>query len=96
MESLKKISFDELRKLGFEKQWKRAVVVFKKSAFAKAYSLLERSYEVSRNNHMFYENTISDGLIGNCLDGKDLNVRLDSYMFAERNPWPVDYCYILE
>jgi len=96
MEKQKPITFNELQKLGYEKQWKRAVIVFKQNAFAKKYSLEERSYEVSRNNHMFYKNTISDGLIGNCLDGRDLNVRLDSYMYADRHAWPVDYCYILE
>jgi len=96
METIKKISFDELRKLGFEKQWRKAVIVFKPDAFLKSYSLEERSYEVLRKNHMFNKHSISDGLYGNCLDGRDLSVRLDRFMFAERNAWPVDYCYIVE
>lgn len=40
-------------------------------------------------------------LFGNCLDGSDVGVRLDTYMFAVPvdgvgKAWKVEYCYIVE
>lgn len=65
------------------------VIVFKPSNWpGKAYSEEERSYRVSNANRCFQDGKISNQLSGNCLDGKDLGVRLDWYK------WEVDYCYM--
>lgn len=65
------------------------VIVFKQENWpGKLYSIKERSYRVSNANRAFQEGKISNQLSGNCLDGKDLGVRLDWYK------WTVDYCYI--
>lgn len=66
-----------------------AVIVYKASNWSKPYSLEERSYKVTNNNRFFQSNKISNSLFGDCLDGKDLGVRLDVYK------WDVEYCYML-
>lgn len=65
-----------------------AVIVYTPESFDKMYSEEERSYRVSNANRMFQEGKISNSLRGNCLDGKDMGVRLDWYM------WEVEYCYM--
>jgi len=72
------------------KEWMRAVVVYKETNWEEDYSLESRSYRIERDNKFFQENKISNSLYGNCLDGCDFGVRLDWYN------WEVDYCYILE
>lgn len=67
------------------------VVVLSASNFKDEFSELERSYRVSNLNKAFIPKMISNSIYGNCLDGKDLNVRLDWYIPSE---WDVDYCYI--
>ena len=67
------------------------VIVYKQSAFRnKEYTEEERSYRVSSYNKGFQPSKISNSIYGDCLDGKDLGVRLDWYH------WDVDYCYIEE
>lgn len=74
--------------------WEKAVIVFKEESFDKSYSELERSYMISRDNKWFKPYALGNSLFGNCLDGKDLGVRLDWYMKDEYRPWLIDYCYI--
>lgn len=65
------------------------VIVFKPSNWpGKSYTIKERSYRVSNANRAFQHGKISNQLSGDCLDGKDLGVRLDWYK------WEVDYCYM--
>lgn len=64
------------------------VIVFKQSNFNKPYTEQERSYRVSNASPTFQSGKISNRLSGDCLDGKDLGVRLDWYK------WKVDYCYM--
>lgn len=65
-----------------------AVIVYKQSNFTKPYSELERSYRVdNRSGKIFFNGMLGGSMIGDCLDGTDLGVRLDAYM------WEIDYCY---
>lgn len=91
---LKKITFEELEK---SKGWKEAVVVFTKESFEIEFSETERSYEVQSDAKYFDASKGGNSLFGNCLDGKDDDVRLDRYMHLlpeEGARWEVDYCYI--
>lgn len=72
------------------KEWKEAVIVYKQSNFDKVYTEEERSYKVKSRAKFFNPNAISKSLIGDCLDGKDTNVRLDYW------DWKVEYCYIIK
>lgn len=65
------------------------VIVFKQENWPDhPYSVKDRSYRVSNANRAFQEGKISNQLSGDCLDGKDLGVRLDWYN------WSVEYCYM--
>lgn len=64
------------------------VIVFKQSNFNKPYSVRDRSYRVSNANRQFQYGKISNALFGDCLDEKDVGVRLDYYK------WAVEYCYM--
>ena len=85
----------KLSDLENREDWKYAVIVFKSESFNKKYSLKERSYLVCKDNKWFNPAMIGRSLYGNCLDGKDKGVRLDWYMYDEKKPWIVDYCYII-
>jgi len=92
---MKKITWSEMERR-FLKHNKRkdnpiyAVVVFKKENWDVPYTEEERSYKVSSNNKAFKEGMISKSIFADCLDGKDLGVRLDWY------DWEVEYCYMVE
>lgn len=79
-----------------DKPAQSAVIVFKpfESGWDKNrdYSEAECSYRVWNNNRRFQHGKISNSLFGNCLDGKDVGVRLDWYI----GEWVVDYCYLEE
>ena len=65
-----------------------AVIVYKQSNFAKPYSEIERSYRINNlSGKIFFNKILGKSMIGDSLDGTDLNVRLDIYM------WEIDYCY---
>lgn len=85
--TVKKLNFSDLCD---NPNWKKAVIVYKSSNWKKEYSEKERSYEICNGQWGLDSSKIGRCLIGNCLDGKDLNVRLDSYK------WAIDYCYITE
>ena len=87
---IKKISFWDLQEMT---DWKEAVLVFTESSFNIPYAEQERSYTISSDAKYFDGNMGGSSLFGNCLDGKDLGVRLDKYMYEG---WKVDYCYITE
>ena len=64
------------------------VIVYKASNWPdNNFTELERSYRVSSCNRCFQANKISNSMFGDCLDEKDLGVRLDWY------EWDVEYCY---
>lgn len=93
---MKKITYSQLRNMFFEhnrKSYRKpitAVIVFDQSNWATNFSVEQRSYRVSSESNGFYENKISNAIFGDCLDGRDLGIRLDWYN------WNVEYCYIEE
>ncbi|MGX8833952.1 hypothetical protein ACWG0P_07035 [Amedibacillus sp. YH-ame6] len=70
----------------------KAVVVFSSDSFEDEYTETERSYEIRSDAKMFNADMISNSLFGNCLDGKDMGVRLDHYMY---DGWKIEYCYVV-
>lgn len=79
--------------------WEKAVIVFSQESFDRNYSVIERSYEVMRDNKYFCYWMNGSSLFGNCLDGKDNGVRLDVLMHLssyEGKKWEVEYCYIIK
>lgn len=87
---IEKIKFYDLQEI---EDWKEAVVVFTKDSFEKEFTELERSYQISSDAKYFDANMGGSSLFGDCLDGKDLGVRLDIYIY---DGWKVDYAYITE
>lgn len=89
------ITFDELREKLREAEKRgehiTGIIVFTKDSFKKNYTAEERSYRVSSDNNAFKIGKISNSIYGDCLDGKDLGVRLDLYMY---DGWKVEKCYI--
>ena len=98
---MKKISYAEFRDAMFKfneehpdgKSSLGGVIVFTKDSFNKPYTETERSYRTDNSQKAFNHGMISNSIFGNCLDGKDLGVRLDWYMY---DGWKVDYCYLEE
>ena len=74
----------------------KGVIVFTEDSFKKPYTETERSYQTTSDNKAFFPNMISNSIFADCLDGKDLGVRLDWYMHGNERNWKVDYCYLLE
>ena len=66
------------------------VIVYKQGDyFKKEYNEIERSYRVSSDNKWFIPGQIGRSIFATCLDGTDINIRLDYCP-----DWVVDYCYI--
>lgn len=67
-----------------------AVIVYKQESFPTPYTELERSYRISSDGGkaFFDMPSGSQSMMGDCLDGKDLGVRLDCL------GWKIDYCYL--
>lgn len=70
----------------------KLVIVFSKENWETNYSLKSRSYLVRSDNKFFLPSMMGNSLFGTSLDGKDVGVRLDWYMFD----WSVDYCYFID
>lgn len=69
-----------LKELEQNKKWEEAVIVFAPESFDGQYTLEERSYKVWSNAKWFDPTMIGNSLIANCLNGKDMGVRLDHYI----------------
>jgi len=63
------------------------VIVYKSENWDVPYTEEQRSYRVSSWNRCFQRGKIAHSMFGDCLDGKDIGVRLDLYK------WKIDYCY---
>ena len=87
---VEKISFWDLSR---NVNWKEAVVVFRADSFEKPFSELERSYKIYSGDKYFDGNMGGSSLYGYCLDGKDLGVRLDHYIYSG---WKPEFAYITE
>src|SRR6476620_7722500 len=79
--------------LSRNENWKEAVVVFRADSFEKPFSELERSYKIYSTDKYFDGNMGGSSLYGYCLDGKDLGVRLDHYIYSG---WKPEFAYITE
>lgn len=89
-DGVQKLKFYDLQK---RKDWAQAVLVFTEDSFEKPFTEIQRSYKISSEDKYFNANMGGNSLYGNCLDGKDLYVRLDQYIYSG---WKVHYCYITE
>lgn len=92
------IMFNESKKItakGIMKDELVGVIVFKQESFEKEYSLEARSYKVTNDNKGFIPGMFSSSIFGDALDGTDDYVRLDWYMYDDKDPWEVEYCYFL-
>lgn len=78
------------------KEQLKGVVVFREDSWNKPYTEVQRSYQFTSDNKAFLPNQSSNSIFADCLDGKDLGVRLDWYMHDPKMPWKVEYCYLLE
>lgn len=85
----KMFQFNEKHSNGHDDCTLTGVIVYKQENWDKPYTLEERSYEVNNHCNGFRGGLISGAIWGNCLDGKDVGVRLDWYN------WKVEYCYFI-
>lgn len=105
---MKKITWSELciamwkfnEKHGYttkgNKERLEGVVVITEDSFTRPFTELERSYKFSSDNKAFIPNQCGNSIFADCLDGKDLGVRIDWYIHDPKMPWKVEYCYLLE
>ena len=70
------------------------VAVITRDSFSKEYTLKERSYAFTNHNKFFIPSNIGGSIFADCLDGKDVGIRLEQYV-CNLN-WNVEYCYIKE
>lgn len=68
------------------------VVIKQETWPGKNYTEEQRTYEFTSDNKYFLGNMGGNSIYCDCLDGKDLGVRLDWYL----GQWKIDYCYIVE
>lgn len=68
-----------------------AVVVITKGSFDRAYTEEERSYRFTNHNKAFIPSNISRSIFADCLDGKEVGIRIDWYL---GDSWEVEYAYI--
>lgn len=72
-------------------------IVFTINSFDREYSEESRTYVVSSDNKAFQPGMGGYSIYGSSLDGKDLMVRLEQYMAAERggkDGWKIERCYM--
>ena len=82
-------SYSQLRKID---DWNTARVIFKQENFNKPYSKEERTYEIDKEMSKYFDpEMIGSSIFGNCLDGRDLYVRLDIY-----DNWKIDEIVIVD
>ena len=68
------------------------VAVISQDSFSQLYSEEERSYRFTNHNKGFIPENIGNSIFADCLDNKDLGVRLDVYIPS--GEWKVDYVYV--
>lgn len=91
---MEKITFSDLHK---NKDWKKAVIVITNDSFLQEYPLENRSYRISRATSKYFRpDAISNSIWGSSIDGLDVGVRLDWYLWGNEFNWKVEYCYIEE
>ena len=98
------MSYNELKKRFREAEEKgkehlKGYITFTSDSFTELYSEESRTYVVSSNNKAFIPNMGGYSIYGSSLDGKDLMVRLEQYMAAERggkDGWKIEKCFLVE
>lgn len=66
-----------------------AVIVYAQSNYSQPYTETQRSYRISNfSGKACFGGMLGSSLVGDCLDGIDLGVRLDAYN------WKIEKCYI--
>lgn len=94
---MKKMTYSEFREAMFDFNRKNpngkltGVIVITADSFNAPYTETERSYRTNNNQKAFHDGMISNSIYADCLDGKDLGVRLDWYIY---DGWKVEYCYL--
>ncbi len=68
------------------------VAVISQDSFTQPYTEEERSYRFTNHNKGFIPENIGNSIFADCLDGKDLGVRLDLYI--PFGSWKVDGVYV--
>lgn len=63
-------------------------IVYKQDNFETAQTREQRTYKVRSDNKCFLGNMVGNSMYGDCLDGKDLGVRLDWYN------WDIEEVYV--
>ena len=81
------------RQYGDKDNYLSCVVVIDNSSFAEEYPLEARSYRFRSDEKRFLPNMIGNSIFANSLDGSDMGVRLDWYIYGE-DAWKIEYCYI--
>ena len=97
------MEYKELRKIlhaaATERKTVEAFVTFTADSFpGKDYSQMERTYLLTSDNKAFYP-AGGYSIFGDCMDGKDLGVRLERYMADEKggkDGWKVENCGIVK
>lgn len=84
------ISWDEFDAMCRKSKDVVGYVVYKDNNWCENYTEKERTYRVSANNKYFDSSKCGTSLFGDCLDGKDLCVRLDIYN------WDIECVYVEE
>lgn len=68
-----------------------AVVVISEDSFYAPYTEKERSYRFTNHNKAFIPSNLSRSIFADCLDDKEVGIRLDWYL---GDAWKVEYAYI--
>ena len=74
-------------------------IVFTEDSFNKQFSEKSRTYKVYSDCKAFMPDKCGYSIFGSCIDGTDIDVRLDKYMVDEqggKNGWKVERCYLEE
>lgn len=74
-------------------------ITFTEDSFDKIYPLDSRTYGVSSHNKAFISGMGGYSIYGSSLDGTDMDVRLERYMWNEHGDadgWKIERCYIKE
>jgi hypothetical protein len=79
------------------KSWKNAVIVIDNKSFLQNYSIESRSYLINRDTSKYFqEGKISKSIWGDAMDESEFGVRLDWYLWGNKENWAIEYCYIKE
>lgn len=79
--------FDAMNECNVTGKHRTAVIVFSQDNFTQSYTEKERSYKSYSDQWGWNYSKLGNCRLGDCLDGKDNDIRLDAYN------WKVEYWY---